>query len=160
MTTSNPAAQADEMHDPLLHWVMTRGLVLGALVVGGFAVTGELSMIVGSALGVVLGVGNFWLMRRLMWRVLNRPGKGRATALVALLLKLAALGAIIFLSLHYLPVHPIALLAGVSVVVVMIMASAVFGPALPQGEFDQSQLDEVGFDDGGDSAAEDAVHHG
>lgn len=137
MTQHTPAPagpSADELHDPLLRWVLTRGMVLGLLVVGGFAATGDVGLIAGAALGVIIGLGNFWLMRRLMWRVLSRPGRGRALAMGALLFKLGALGAIIFLSMTYLPINPIALLCGLSVVVVMIMASALLGPTPAEDE--------------------------
>lgn len=140
--TAHPT-NTTEPEDVILKWVTTRSMILGVLTIGGFAITGIPSMIFGAALGVVLGIGNFWVMRRLMWRIIHRPGRSRGMATGALLLKLAVLGALIFLVMSYLEIHPLALMGGLSVVVVTIMASGIFAPALPDEPAPEGEVEGI-----------------
>jgi hypothetical protein len=117
--------------DPLLHWVVSRSLVVGVVVVLGSLAYGEVAVTLGVALGAVLALANFWALRWLMNRVLDRAaGGGRARVGALLPVKLGALAALVYLILNKFPVHPIALTVGLSVVVVVILAGPVLGPPL------------------------------
>ncbi len=93
----------------------------------------------GLALGGALATINFWALRRILQGILQGGSNPRRQAVLGLLLtiKLGVLAAVIYLAVSYLPVHPIAFLAGVSVVVLAIFIEgfrAALRPAeLPTG---------------------------
>ena len=117
--------------DPMLRWVTGCAAVLGVLAVGGSAFIPGEGITLGVALGVALAVANLlalqWLGARLVAKGAT-PGSAAATAMlfgVKILLYLAA----VYLVYRFAQVDLMALLGGLSVLVLAIPLGAVIGPA-------------------------------
>lgn len=85
----------------------------------GFAST---SFSLGLGVGGILSLINFYFLRNLMRLLMTtqHPPKQAMLGLV-LMLKFAAMGALIFLAINYLPLAPSGMLLGVSVIVLSIL---------------------------------------
>jgi hypothetical protein len=98
---------------------------LSALLVG-IATLGSLAfrdhrITLGVAAGGVLATLNFWALRRILQGIVQSRNPRRQLFLgLLLMLKLGLVAALIFVAVKYLPIDPIALLAGISVVVLAI----------------------------------------
>jgi hypothetical protein len=115
---------------PITHLIAVERwtLALGALLIG----VGLLMLPPRSQLGISLGAGlmmlNTWMMRRLSDRLLCTFAAGRPSIGLLLLLfnvKLLLIGALLFLIIRHLPVDPLSLILGVSILPVAILLRAV-----------------------------------
>lgn len=89
------------------------------------AVFAGASVTAGVALGGLLTVGNFYTLRRLVGALLRGGGKPRQAVLsTLLLLKLAAVSALVYALLVYLAIDGLGLLVGMTVALVAIMLEA------------------------------------
>ncbi len=89
--------------------------ILVSLFVGGT------SVVLGVALGGGLAAANFYALRRIVGGLIaGGSGRKLATLTVLLTLKFGVLGVLLYLVITRLPVNPLALLAGISVVVLAI----------------------------------------
>ena len=98
----------------------------------------DVSVLLGVALGGGLAALNFFALRRIMAGIF-RAGTGQRQAAMAVLLtlKFGVLAGCIYLIVKYVPADPVALLAGISVVVLSIFfegARAMLGGAAAQSE--------------------------
>ncbi len=112
----------------MLRWVVTRSAVVAVVATLGSLGFRDLSVTLGVGLGAVLALANFWALRWLMGRIVDRAAEGRARAGGLLAFKFVLLAAAVFLLLRTVSVSPIALAVGLSVVVLVIMAGPVLGP--------------------------------
>ena len=104
-----------------LHFIEKLALVLVAFatLLSLFAASMQFSL--GVAVGGVLGVANFYALRRLMTGIMHSKSAPRQALLtVLLLLKFGLLGLALYLVIVYLPVDAVGMLLGVSLVVVSI----------------------------------------
>jgi hypothetical protein len=74
----------------------------------------------GVALGGAVAVLNFWGLRRILQGIVRAQGRKQALLGLLLSLKFGALAAALYLVIRVAPVHPIALLVGISTVVIAI----------------------------------------
>jgi hypothetical protein len=82
---------------------------------------GDRRVVLGVGLGGALAVLNFAALRRIMQGIVASDSRRRQTVMAVLLMtKLAVLAVVIYVILRHVPVHAIALIAGISVVVVSI----------------------------------------
>ena len=82
---------------------------------------GDWRVVLGVGLGGALAVLNFAALRRIMQGIFATDSRRRQTVMTVLLMtKLAVLAVVIYLIIRYVPVHAIALIAGISVVVISI----------------------------------------
>lgn len=81
------------------------------------------SITLGTLVGGGLAALNFIALRRLVQAIVqgSQPRK-QAMMVILLALKLGVLAASLFLIIRYLPVHPLALVVGISIVVISIFA--------------------------------------
>jgi hypothetical protein len=94
----------------------------------------------GVALGGAVATLNFWALRRILQGIIQGRNPRRQAILGLLLtLKLGAVAGLILLAVSYLPIHPIALLAGISVVVLAIFIEG-FRTVLRPAATDPHQL--------------------
>ena len=98
----------------------------------------DLGITLGVALGGAVGTANFYALRRLIQSMVSGDSPRKQTVMVVLLmLKFGLLAALIYLAVKLLPINPVALLVGVSMVVLSIFVegfrSMVSGTA-PQSE--------------------------
>lgn len=96
--------------------------VLGALVILVGALFFDAPVALGLALGAVLSCANFWMIHRLVLRVVKNR---KPVAVGLVILKMLALFALVFLCIHYLPIQPVAFAIGLSVFLVSIAAESV-----------------------------------
>lgn len=99
-------------------------LLTGVATLVTVVVTWDLGWILGVALGGLLGVGNFYALRRLVGGMVASAAQTRSrrqtAAAVLLTLKFGLLAAAIYLVIRFVPIEPLGLLCGISVVVVAI----------------------------------------
>lgn len=98
-------------------------LLTGAATLISLVLTWDLGWVLGVALGGLLGVGNFYALRRLVGGLLGGDGarsRKQTVMGVLLTLKLGLLAAAIYLVIRFVPIEPLGLLCGISVVVVAI----------------------------------------
>jgi len=123
--TMTPTTAPD---DRLLRWVTTRSIALSLLLLAGSFAFWRLPATLGIGCGAVLARGNFWLLRRMVTRMLGGEpgGLGRAIGLFGakFLLLLWAVYAV----MTYVPMDPVAFLVGISVVAAVIVSSSLLGP--------------------------------
>ncbi|HKA90672.1 MAG TPA: ATP synthase subunit I [Haliangiales bacterium] len=99
--------------------------LFAALLVAGAAVFFGRDVVLGVAVGALLGAVNFWSIRSLAGRVLKSSG-GRRTALQVLLVgKMAILFALVYLAMRFLPVSIVALGVGLSVFLLSVAVESV-----------------------------------
>ena len=112
------------MDERYLRWVMVTSAVLGVIATGVAAgVYKELPIILGTAAGVVIAMGNLWMLRRMGRRLVDdqaAPGKAAGMLLIKSVVLIAVIGAVILLA----PINKLALMVGFSVVVAAIAATA------------------------------------
>jgi hypothetical protein len=116
--------------DPLLRWVVTRSAIVAVVATLGSLAFWRVDVTAGVGLGAIIALANFWTLRWLMGRAVERTAATaqRAGAGFLLTFKFALLVGAIYALLRLLPIDPIALMAGLSVVVVVILAGPVLGP--------------------------------
>ena len=98
-------------------------LLTGAATLISLVLTWDLGWVLGVALGGLLGVGNFYALRRLVGGLIGADGartRKQTVMGVLLTLKLGLLAAAIYLVIRFVPIEPLGLLCGISVVVVAI----------------------------------------
>lgn len=96
-------------------------LLTGVATAITLAATWELKWVLGVALGGLMGVGNFYALRRIVGALFVGGSSRRQTTMAVLLtLKFGVLAASIYLVIHFIPVNAVALLCGISVVVLSI----------------------------------------
>ena len=106
---------------PRLHAIERLSLVIVALTTLGALAAGRGSLAAGIGAGGLLGVANFYALRRLMGAIVRaRPGAARGAASLLLVLKFGILAVILYLAMTHLPLDPMGVLAGFSIVVVAI----------------------------------------
>ncbi len=93
-------------------------LVLGAIVTAGSAFFGGWQVVLGSAAGVGLALGNLFALRRLVTQLLEGERKGIAGGF--LLVKFSSLFAILYVLISFASLNPLALTAGFSSLVLAI----------------------------------------
>ena len=114
------------MSQPVVQRIERIALLLtGAATLISLVLTWDLGWVVGVALGGLLGVGNFYALRRLVGGLFasaseDAHSRKQMTMAVLLILKFGLLAAIIYLVIHIVPIEPVGLLGGISVVVVAI----------------------------------------
>lgn len=112
-------------------------LLVGVLALASLALW-DLRVTLGVALGGCLATFNFYALRRLVQAIVSGNSPRKQLVMVMLLtLKFGLLAASIYLTIKLLPVSPLALLVGMSVVVVAIFAvgfRAALGGTAPQSE--------------------------
>jgi hypothetical protein len=82
---------------------------------------------IASLTGGALGLGNFWLLGRLVVQVTSGDELAVGPLLGRLLSKLAVLGICLYALIAWADIHGLGLVAGLSVVVVSTMLSQVLG---------------------------------
>ena len=96
-------------------------LLLLAAATGVALLVAELPMALGTAVGGLLGVANFYLLRRLMAGIVASGSQPKKAMLsFVLLFKFGLVGAAIFLVMTFLPIDAVGLMIGVTTVVVSI----------------------------------------
>lgn len=104
-----------------LHFIEKLALVLLVVAVGISLVAAELRFTLGVLTGGLLGVANFYALRRLMTGIAESKHSPRQAFLtVLLLLKFGLLGVALYLVIVFLPIDATGMLLGVSLVVVSI----------------------------------------
>lgn len=97
------------------------GALLVALATLGSLLLGDWRVVLGVGLGGGLAVLNFAALRRIMQGIFASDNPRRQIVMTLLLLgKLALLAAVIYAIVRYVPVNAVALLGGISVVVLAI----------------------------------------
>ena len=96
-------------------------LLTGAATLLCLFLTWDVRWVLGVAVGGVLGTVNFYALRRIV-SALFSSGSGRRQGVLAILLtfKFGLLAASLYLIIRFLPVNSVALLCGISVVVLAI----------------------------------------
>ena len=95
----------------------------GAATLISLVLARDVGWVLGVALGGLLGVGNFYTLRRLVGGLVGAGGDRSRRQLVIgtlLTLKLGLLAAVIYLVIRFVPIAPLGLLCGISVVVAAI----------------------------------------
>jgi predicted PurR-regulated permease PerM len=96
------------------------------------------SVALGVAVGGVLTIANFALLRRLMRGIVSSKSQPRKAVLsLILLFKFGLVGGLIYLVMTYLPVDALGLMFGVSLVVLSVFIEgfrSMLGRAAPQSE--------------------------
>jgi hypothetical protein len=96
----------------------TAVIALGAVLLGR-------SYVVGLAAGSLIGAVNFSLIRRLVETWMRRPPKRRSATAFLFVPKMAALMAVVFAAVRYLPLSPTAFAIGFSIFLISIAIEAV-----------------------------------
>jgi len=78
-------------------------------------------------LGAALAIGNFWLSRRIVARMVSQPGSGGGTAGM-LVAKMLGFFGLVYVSFKALPVDVMGFTGGLMVVVLSIVLGNAFGP--------------------------------
>lgn len=106
---------------PRLHTIERLSLAIVALATGVALAAGRGTLAAGIGTGGLLGVANFYALRRLMGAIVRaRPGAARAIASLLLVFKFGILAVTLYLLMTYLPLDPMGVLAGFSIVVAAI----------------------------------------
>jgi hypothetical protein len=112
-------------------------LLLAAGMVGS-AVFTDLTICLGLLIGGLFGVGNFYALRRLVFAIARSENHHKQTMMVLILvLKFGLVAFCIYGALKFLPVNAIALLMGISVVVLAIFIEGfrfICTDSVPQSE--------------------------
>ena len=102
------------------------GLLLIPTAVGCGMLQG-LNSAIAAVVGGALGLGNFWLLGRVIVQVTAGDELAAGPLLARLLTKLVVLGAILYMLIAYVEIDGIGLVAGLSVVIVSTMLSQALG---------------------------------
>lgn len=115
------------MDDRQTNWILGFAAVLG--VVGTLATipVGRLWFTLSVLIGAGLGVGNLWLLRRMVRRMVNASVSGGRTA-SNFMVKFGILAAAIGLAFRFLPIEPVGFMLGFGVPVVAAVLGPFFGP--------------------------------
>ncbi|MCA9679396.1 MAG: ATP synthase subunit I [Planctomycetes bacterium] len=106
--------------------------LFGGVLVIAAALTRVRSEALGVAIGVFLTSLNFFLLRRLVFRVTSEAARGDSTRGALLILpKMLGLMAAVVLSLWLLPISPVAFAIGYSVFVASIFVEVILAAVLP-----------------------------
>jgi hypothetical protein len=110
-------------------------LLTGVAVLLALVITWDLGWVLGVAIGGLLGVGNFYALRRIVGALFrsNQSGRKQSVMVVLLTLKFGVLAAGIYLIIRFVPINAVALLCGISVVVLSIFVVG-FRAVLPGAE--------------------------
>ena len=97
-------------------------VLTGVAVLVTLLITWDIAWVLGVAVGGLLGIGNFYALRRIVGALFqSSQSRTKQSVMVALLtLKFGALAAGIYLIIRFVPIDAVALLCGVSVVVLSI----------------------------------------
>jgi hypothetical protein len=115
----------------MLRWVTRCAAVLGVVAVGLSALWPTPGSTLGVALGAALAVGNLFALQWLGARLVARgDARGMASTAALFGVKLLAYLGLVFLVHRLFAVDILALLAGLSVIVLAIPLGAVLGPPL------------------------------
>lgn len=128
-----------ETNDAMLRWVATRSAALAAVATAGSLAFREPAITLGVAIGAAVALANFWALRRLVTRLVTGAGATRTRAGGLLTLKFGFLAGGLYLLVRYVPMHVPALLAGLSVVVLVILAGSLAGPPLDAATNEQEE---------------------
>lgn len=115
-------------NDPFLRWVAQWALALTVLSTVAAASLGAFEVALGFAVGGALAMGNFWSWKRMLARLLWGGTKAKGVAVSMATFKLGIFAAILFSCMRSIPMEPIALLCGISVVIGLICVGPFFGP--------------------------------
>jgi hypothetical protein len=100
--------------------------LLVAITTLGSLLIGDMRTVLGVGLGGAVAALNFWALRRIMQGILTSGNPRRQIVMTLLLMtKLVILAAAIYVIVRFVPVHPLALIAGISVVVLAILIEGV-----------------------------------
>ena len=116
----------------MLRWVTACSAVLGVVATAASLLIPGEGITLGVALGAVLAVSNLYALYRLGARLVSRGGATPSMAATALLFgaKIVAYLAAVYLVHRFFAVDMLALLAGLSTLVLAILLGAVLGPPL------------------------------
>ncbi|MBU0554121.1 hypothetical protein KKF91_12275 [Myxococcota bacterium] len=120
------------MDTRFLRWITltATGLSLIGLIISALM---GLQVALGFGLGAALAVGNLWLLSRLGARLLEGDARSKGRLVGLFMLKFTLFIGIIFGVTLGLPTHPLALMAGLSVVLLAILLGALIGPSPARG---------------------------
>jgi hypothetical protein len=100
--------------------------LLVAVATLGSLLIGDRRAVLGVGLGGALAVLNFWALRRIMQGILASGNPRRQIVMTVLLMtKLAVLAMAVYVIVRFVPVRPLALLAGVSAVVLALLVEGI-----------------------------------
>lgn len=114
------------MADHQLRWIVICAAVLGALGVVASLVAGYPDYATGIAVGTVIALANLWVLIRLVQRMVHAGKAGSSAGLF--LLKMLLLGGVLFACFKLIPMDTIGFTLGLSVIVIAVTLSAIFGP--------------------------------
>ncbi len=115
--------------DPMLRFVALCALALGVVGVLATAFTQPAAVPLGIAVGTALTLGNFWVSRRLVARMVEQSEQGGMGAAGLLALKMLTFFGLVYLAVTFLPLDVIGFVGGLMAVVLSIVIGNVFGPA-------------------------------
>lgn len=107
--------------------------LLGGVLVIAAALTQSQTDALGVAVGVALSCLNFFLLEKLVTRWTSEAAEGRSTTASSMLMlpKMMALGALVVLSLAFLPISGVGFVIGYSVFVASIFVEIILSAVLP-----------------------------
>ncbi len=116
--------------DSLLRWVFLTATGLGAVAICVSLAVAELDVTAGLLVGVLVALGNFWALRRLGARLAAGAASGHGAGATAGLfgLKFLIYAGILYAIVRLVPVDMMALMGGLSVVVISIVLGSLVGP--------------------------------
>ena len=107
--------------------LIKRGVWLGGAVVAGSLIFKSAAVTLGAAAGVAVGLGNLYVIIRLVRRLVSGGGPGRGRLIALFLLKTLGLFAIIGLILLKTDANGIAFAAGLTAVVLALIWEGLIG---------------------------------
>jgi lipid-A-disaccharide synthase-like uncharacterized protein len=107
-------------------------LVLAGVLAAGSLMFWRRDIVLGTALGALLAVLNFWVIRRVTARVLASASARKQLLLMSLLVaKMSLLIGLVFVIIRYAPVHVVAFVVGLSTFLASILLASLAAPADP-----------------------------
>ncbi len=119
------------MDTTFLRWITLSASLFGVIGALISALTFDLPVALAFSLGALLAVLNLWLLGRFGARLLSGDGDGSSSARLAGLffLKFTLFIGIVLGVTLWLPLPPLAFMAGLSVVILAILIGTLFGPS-------------------------------
>lgn len=117
------------MDERQINWTIGFAAALGVvLTVASIPLMMNAAFTLSSALGAAIGVGNLWLIRRIVRRSVNATVATGSTRAGGLLLKFAVLAAVVGLIFKFLPIEPLGFMLGFGALVLAAVLGPFFGP--------------------------------
>lgn len=126
--------------DQQIRWVVGCAAVLAVVGVGVSLGLGRVDYAVGIAVGGAIALANLWMLTRLVRRMMAPGGAGASVGLF--LLKMGLLGGVLFGAFKLVPMDVLGFTLGLSVVVLAVTLSAIFGPVPSDEPADPAMTDD------------------